>query len=123
MDVNLPNKPQPPQKVITFDIGERMRRFVQVYAVSLATAALVIIAAAVAHKSGITSRDYEHSPLIAVQIFGVLALFITMPSSILMAIVVALQKKWKEVLCLGACYFLMAPFTSRRSSIPRRWFT
>jgi hypothetical protein len=80
-----------------------MRHSAKVYAVSLITVVLVIVVAAFAHKSGIASRDYIHSPLIALQIFGLAALFITSPASLIMAAVVAFQKKGMEVLCLLGC--------------------
>ncbi|HSI08594.1 MAG TPA: hypothetical protein VK985_08380 [Rariglobus sp.] len=87
-----------------------MRHFAKVYASSLIASALVIVAAAFAHKSGITSSDYIHSPLIAVQILGLAGLLITIPASLVMVIVVALQKKGAEVLCMIGCILL--PFVT-----------
>lgn len=83
-----------------------MRHFAKVYAFSLTASALVIVAAAFAHKTGITSSDYVHSPLIAVQILGLAALLITTPASLVMAVVVAFQKKGSEVLCMIGCILL-----------------
>ncbi len=83
-----------------------MRRFARIYAWSLVAAAFVIIAAAAAHRMGVGSQEYVHSPLIGVQIFGLLALFLTVPASVAMTVVVAFQRRGREVLCLIGCILL-----------------
>lgn len=80
-----------------------MRPFARRYAISLLTVCALILLAAAVHKSGIESKDYVHSPLIGVQLLGLCALFLTLPASVIMPIIVARQKKWKEFACLLVC--------------------
>lgn len=83
-----------------------MRRFARVYSLSLIAVALTTLLAAAMHAQEKGVSDYIHSPLLSVQIWIVLAFIITIPVSLIMVLVVAIQKRWKEVLCFLGCAFL-----------------